>query len=151
MSRKVLPQIKEQNGTWRADRHLPDAATAPPLKELPMPPKTLHKDVYEVWYVQAGALMDMKILSSADLVLLEAFCNEKLRYDRAGAALENEEMISKTNGGSTSMVNLHIRIQNDALKNMLDISKRFGFDPLSRMDVGVAKSDKNDPVKKLIK
>ena len=150
MSRKVLPEIKKQNGTWRDDRHLPDAAAAPPVQRLPLPPSSLHKDAHQYWNVQASALMEMKVLTSGDLILLEAFCNEKLKYDRAGRALEDEDMIDETNGGSTKMVNLHIKIQNDALNNLLNISKRFGFDPLSRMDIGVKKSDPADPGAKFL-
>lgn len=151
MGKRKLPEQKKQDGTWRDDRHLPDAVQVDPVQRLPMPPATLHRDAHQYWNVQASALLEMKVLSSADLILLEAFCNEKLKYDRAGKLLEDEDMVDETNAGTTKMVNLHLRIQDQALTNMLNISKKFGFSPLDRMDIGAAKSDKADPLKKYIK
>jgi len=145
--KKKLPEIHIRDGTYRQDRHLPDMAKGDPVTQIPMPPPSLHKDAHAIWYSQAAALVEMRTLTSADHILLESFCNEKLKYDRATEALEYDDMIQETNNGSTQMVSLYIKIQNDCLKNMIELSKRFGFDPLSRTSIGVSKSDKKDVFK----
>ncbi len=92
---------------------------------------------------------------AADLALVESFCVEKMKYDRATEFLETSglkkpgDMLDSTNKGNTKMVSLYIKIQDQALANMIKISSRFGFDPVSRTSIG-ASEVKNDPLSDLI-
>ena len=63
----------------------------------------------------------------------------------------NEDFITDTNNGTTIMINPLIKMQTDALNNMLNLSKKLGFSPLDRTGIGVKDSQPNDPLKDLLK
>lgn len=151
MSKHTPVEVKKLKGTFRDDRHLPDYAKLPTVEHLPMPPPTLNEKAHYVWYAQASAMRDMGLLTTADYTLLELFCEEKYMYDKAVKALRSEDLIDETNNGLTKMVNLHVRIKNDAIKNMIDLAKKLGLSPLDRTNIGVTSSQPNDPLKDLLK
>lgn len=151
MSKHTPVEVKKLKGTFRDDRHLPDHAKLTPIENIPMPPPTLNEKAHYVWYAQVSAMQKMRILTEADYILLELFCEEKYIYDKAVKALRSEDLIDETNNGLTKMVNLHVRIKNDAIKNMIDLSKKLGFSPLDRSSIGVNNSIPNDPLETIIK
>ena len=75
----------------------------------------------------------------------------KYLYDRAVKELQNDDLLDETNNGSTKMVSLYIKIQNDAITNMINLSKKLGFSPLDRSSIGVKSSEPNDPLNGLMK
>ena len=151
MAKQTPVEVKKLNGTFRDDRHLPDYAKLPPVENIPMPPPTLNPKAHYVWYTQVSAMQTMQTLTAADYTLLELFCEQKYLYDRAVKELMNDDLIDETNNGSTKMVSLYIKIQNDAINNMLNLSKALGFSPLHRSSIGVKASMPNDPLKDLLK
>lgn len=151
MSKHTPIEVKKLKGTFRDDRHLPYHAQLPTVENIPMPPPTLNEKAHYVWYSQVAAMQKMRILTEADYILLELFCEEKYIYDKAVKALRSEDLIDETNNGLTKMVNLHVRIKNDAIKNMIDLSKKLGFSPLDRSGIGVNNSIPNDPLAGIIK
>jgi P27 family predicted phage terminase small subunit len=151
MSKHTPVEVKKLNGTFRDDRHLPDYARLPVVENTPYPPPTLPEKAHPVWYAQVTAMQQMRTLTEADFVLLEAFCYQKYLYDKAVKELANEDLIDETNNGSTKMVSLYIKIQNDAIANMMNLSKKLGFSPLDRTGIGVKDSSPNDPLSGLLK
>ena len=151
MAKRTPIEVQKINGKFRDDKNLPDYARLPPVENIPMPPPTLNEDAHYVWYSQVSAMQSMKTLTHADYILLELFCQQKYLYDMAVKAMIDSALIEKTNKDTTKMVNLHIKIQNDAINNMLNLSKRLGFSPLDRSVIGVNNSIPNDPLSGIIK
>jgi P27 family predicted phage terminase small subunit len=151
MAKHTTVEVKKLKGTFRDDRHLPDYARLETVESVPMPPPTLNKEAHYVWYAQVTAMQQMKTLTHADFVLLELFCQQKYIYDRAVKEMANDDLITDTNNGTTIMINPLIKMQTDALNNMLNLSKTLGFSPLHRTSIGVKDSQPNDPLKDLLK
>ena len=151
MAKRTPIEIKKLNGTFRDDRQLPDYARLDAMDITPMPPPTLHEKAHQTWYTQVSAMQQMKTLTVADLVLLEAFCYQKYLYDISISKIMEDALIDETNNGSTKMVSLYIKIQNDAITNMINLSKKLGFSPLDRSSIGVKSSEPNDPLNGLMK
>jgi P27 family predicted phage terminase small subunit len=153
--RKLPDKVKEQRGTLKKSRVNPGQPIARQITTIPIPPASLPESAHRIWYDQCTNLCEMGILTAADLALVESFCVEKMKYDRATEFLETSglkkpgDMLDSTNKGNTKMVSLYIKIQDQALANMIKISSRFGFDPVSRTSIG-ASEVKNDPLSDLI-
>lgn len=144
MSKRLPDSVKEQRGTLRKVRVNKNKLTG--SDAIPMPPATLPEAAHQIWLVAVSALANAKVFNPAFEPLLEIFCHEKLKYDTAIKAMYDDgEMTDYTNDGKTKIVSLYIRIQNDALSNMMDISKRFGFDLLSMEAIGSRGEEKKDP------
>ena len=147
MSRKRLPDsVKEQQGTLRPCR---TSKTAPAKKvaTVTTPPETLPNAAHQLWYVIVSTLAASGQYSPLFNSLIEAFCIEKLKYDIATREIKTaSDMTDFTNDGKTLIISPYIRVQNDCLKNMLDISKRFGFDLLSMEAIGINGEKDKDPL-----
>ena len=151
MAKRTPIEVQKINGKFRDDKHLPDYAKLPAIENIPMPPPTLNEAAHYVWYSQVSAMQAMRILTATDYILLELFCQQKYLYDMAVESMITSPLVEKTNKDTTKMVNLYIKIQNDAIRNMMDLSKKLGFSPLDRSSIGVKDSQPNDPLKDLLK
>jgi P27 family predicted phage terminase small subunit len=151
MSRHTPVEVKKLKGTFRDDRHMPDYAKLPTVENIPMPPPTLSEGAHDVWYSQVTSMKTMGILTTADFTLLEIFCEQKHIYDCAVKEMRGQKSVIDTNGGATKMINPLIKIQTDALRNLMDLSKKLGLSPLDRTNIGVKDSQPNDPLKDLLK
>lgn len=144
---KRLPDsVKKQQGTIRPSR-VSATKEAKKVSTVPMPPISLAESAHQLWYGIVSTLAASGQYSPIFNSLIEAFCNEKVKYDLATDMLKEEgELITYTNDGKTVTISPYIRVQNDCLTNMLAISKRFGFDLLSMEAIGINGEKDKDPL-----
>lgn len=144
--RRLPDSVKKQQGTARPSR-ISNTAPSKKVSTVAMPPATLSESAHQLWYGIVSTLAASGQYSPLFNTLIEAFCNEKSKYDWATDELSKEgELTTYTNDGKTVTISPFIRIQNDCLSNMLAISKRFGFDLLSMEAIGINQDKDKDPL-----
>ncbi len=152
--RKPKEQHKAE-GTYRADRHLPDSANLPAVAAIPLPPPTLAKAVHDVWNHQAASMVQMRILTPADYRMLELYCNQFFIYRQAFEKLGNAPLIEKLYGGDGSVKSIspsvYLRIMNEAETRIVRLSEQLGFSPMARTRIAVRFSDDKDPAEGLVR
>lgn len=145
--RRLPDAVKQQRGTLRPCRVNKNKSVG---FDLPMPPETLNPESHQLWYSITSTLAKNGQYSPNFAALIEAFCNEKWKYDWATKELRNDgDLISETNDGKTVTRSPYIVIQDKCLDNMLSISKRFGFDLLSMEALGTKSDVPKDPLEDL--
>jgi len=108
---------------------------------------SIQNAAHQLWYVIVSTLAASGQYSPLFNSLIEAFCIEKLKYDISTKEIKTaSDMTDFTNDGKTLIISPYIRVQNDCLKNMLDISKRFGLDLLSMEAIGINEEKDKDPL-----
>lgn len=170
-------EIHKAEGTYRADRHLPDAAEAPKFIEVPLPPpcfgrlRKVKKNaedkeridaartqaLHEIWYATCHALVDMRLMTVADLVLVEMYCREvflmRTAYEKAMEVQDDFIMETQNENGTLKRqtINAWIGLYHASGKRCMEIGARLGFSPMDRTKIGVGYSDKKDPAAHLLK
>jgi phage terminase small subunit len=72
---KPLPTaLKKLRGTVRLDRLNPNEPEPRTLKKVPTAPSWLPEEAKEVWRDLAGILVDLRVLTVADLTMLTVLC-----------------------------------------------------------------------------
>ncbi len=144
--RRIPDKEKAQRGTLQPCRTSKTAASKK-VATVTTPPETLPNAAHQLWYVIVSTLAASGQYSPLFNSLIEAFCIEKLKYDISTKEIKTaSDMTDFTNNGKTLIISPYIRVQNDCLKNMLDISKRFGFDLLSMEAIGINGEKDKDPL-----
>ena len=135
---KYLPTtIKELNGTARADRTNPDEPMVTALTEAPPAPSYLKEMAKRAWRRTAATLVEMGVLTEADLVALEAYCTLYAHYRDAERHLKDSMMITGSNG--QPVLSPYHRVSRDSLKEMKSWMQEFGLTPSGRSRVRVKK------------
>lgn len=157
--RKPKPtELHILEGTYRDDRSLPDAMTASPVVQVPMPPKSLrkHKEAKELWYQVATELATMKVLSNADLVALEMYCQQVIIYRRATEECwdDKDKYLVKTTGSKGNEVmrmNQMFFVANEAFRKIMALGSELGLTPAARAKIGVRSLSKGDMARGLMR
>lgn len=155
--RKNKPaSLHKQQGTYREDRHLPDAMEnyVETKDEPPQAPEKLTENAKRYWFLVVRELIRNRVYSDGDSMLIEILCGKMDLHDRAIADLNNEGLVSivtNSKGTTYPMPHPNINIARTLSKEILEITSHLGLSPLARTQIGVSKSDTKDPLKGLIK
>jgi len=137
---KFLPTaIKELNGTARADRANPDEPVLTALTEPPKAPSYMQEMAKRAWRRMASILVEMQVLTKADLVALEAYCVLYAHWRDAETHLKQSMMVTGSNG--QPMLSPYHRASRDCLKEMRAWMLEFGLTPSSRSRVRIKKTE----------
>ena len=138
--RPLPTATKALNGTLRADRANPYEPTIAALTEIPKAPYYLKAIAKRFWTRTAGVLVEMGVLTEADLPGLEAYCSVYARWKDAEAHLGQAGLT--TLGGQNGLIVVpspYLKIVEDNLKQMKGWMVEFGLTPSSRSRVKVEK------------
>jgi P27 family predicted phage terminase small subunit len=153
--RKPLERHK-QEGTLRADRHLPDAVEAfvEPVKQIPLPPPHLSAGAVQYWNQVAATMADMGILANADLAILETLAMKLDIQRRAYDELCKQDLVLNlvnAKGGEFKMINPNSTILNTVTSDIIKITAQLGLSPAARTQIGVVNKKPDDPMKNFFK
>lgn len=132
--RHLPTATKELRGTLRADQQNPDEPMVTALTELPKAPSYLSAMSKTAWRRIGAELVDMTVLTSADLTALEAYCVLYAHWRHAEAKLKKSMVMDGRNG---IVLSPYVRISKDCLKEMKSWMLEFGLTPSSRSRVRV--------------
>ena len=119
----------------------PDGNEAPaepedePATEAPPAPSYLKEMAKRAWRRTAGQLVEMGVLTEADLVALEAYCTLDAHYRDAESHLKASMLVTGANG--QKILSPYHRVSRECLKEMKAWMLEFGLTPSSRSRVRV--------------
>lgn len=154
--RKNKPaEVHKRQGTYRADRHLPDAVenfVKPQTEKLQSleAPEKLTEGAKKYWFLIVREMINGNIFADADMPLIELLAAKHDLHDQAVEAINSEGMVSivtNSKGTTYPMPNPHIGIARTLSKEIMELTSHLGVSPLARTQIGVSQSDKNDPLK----
>lgn len=159
MGRKPKPvALHVIEGTYRDDRVLPDAMAANPVVQVPMPPKGMrkHKEAKELWYQVATELATIKVLSNADLVALEIYCQQVVIYRAATDQFWDDvhayiKTAKGSKGNDVEKPNPYIAVANEAFRKIVTLSAELGLTPAARAKIGLRNISKGDGARGLMR
>jgi P27 family predicted phage terminase small subunit len=151
-----LKLIRGNPGCRPINEHEPQPE-APP--EPPEPPEFLERYAAEEWRRSAAFLLRLRLLTEADLKMLEAYCVSYGRWREAEEALARVRdrdpvmlgLLTKTKDGEMLESPL-IRISRKSCFEMMRYACEFGFSPASRTRISQppGDGDANNPFRGLI-
>lgn len=134
-------ELKLLQGTARKDRTKENRPEPTKVDALPDPPDYLKKHGKRLWKQQLQQLIQLKMLTQVDLNVLGQYCKEWDLYNMAIDDLDKNGFKNKYDQISAS-----VTIKNQAFKNMLSISDRFGFVASAREKLSVPQDKPADPL-----
>lgn len=142
-------RLKELAGTLRPDRANPDEPTPEILVKAPPCPTHIVGDARKEWRKRSRILVEMGVLSRADLVALEVYCTIYARWLAAQARLDQYGMVIGHQPKLDSDGNVvqeawfepspFLRIVDESVKQMRVYLSEFGMTPSSRGRVKAVK------------
>ena len=136
------PMTKAQKllaGTYRRDQDNLNAPYLPPLERLPRCPAHIKGEGQKAWGRVGRLLLNMGVLTEADLHALEAYCTVYARWQDAETHLQqNGVMLS--NAGKL-FPSPYLKIAEDSSKAMRAWMTEFGITPSSRSRVTVERKE----------
>ena len=131
--------VKALAGTLKPSRVNPDEPVIPALTEIPKAPSYLSAMAKRFWTRTAGVLVEMGVLTEADLPGLEAYCSVYARWRDAEAHLKKSTTIMGGATGTVEMLSVYSRVSRECLKEMKSWMVEFGLTPSSRSRIRVEK------------
>lgn len=123
--------VKRLQGTYRPDRANPREPSIQALETLPRCPAHLIGEARRTWGTMGRQLINMGILSHADLPALEAYCTIYARWKDAQAKLDEFGVVMKGPDGWFKQ-SPYLAIVDNCLKHMRSFMGEFGITPSSR-------------------
>ena len=113
----------------------PDPPRLPPRTRIPTPPRNMGKHGRREWRRVAKVLIALGVLTDLDMTLFTAYCH--LYHEYYDAQLQVTKLgtilISQRSGGAYQ--NPYVAIKRQALRDMKDLSAKFGLSPPDRARV----------------
>ena len=126
---------KKLEGTYRRDRDAGPTLTVPPLDEVPAPPAWLSDAAKTEWRRMATELLQLGVLSTIDLKVLEGYCAAYGRAVRAEKATAKDSLTMLTPQGRIPRPEVNIAKQ--AWAEMRAFAVKLGATPADRTRVKV--------------
>ena len=143
--RRAKPRaIKELAGTFRADQHNPNEPTLPVFDKVPACPKHLQGEARKAWRRTARVVVQMGILTEADLPAMEAYCVTYAIWKEAHEKLVEFGIMHRNASGRGFAPSPYLRVLEDTSKQMRGWMLEFGITPSSRSRVSKAKAEEED-------
>ena len=135
MGRNPKPiELKKLEGTFRKDRNNNNLPSYPIIIEPPPPPERLPEEAGGLWGDVCEKLIANNLLQSVDLELVAAYCIELHLYWECKKALNDGSLYYTTKAG-VKRVKPEIQIANNAFKNIIKITEKFGLSPVDRQKI----------------
>lgn len=131
---KVTTQTKIIRGTFRKDRHGKKMLVRNEV-ELPVPPKEFRKSTQAHWFNVCRTLQEQGVLQSIGIRLLQAYFEQVEQYEDAREDIKARGLtISYVSPryGEQENPNPSVKIANDSLRAMIQLSALFGLTPLAQ-------------------
>ena len=149
--RKKTPTvIKKMQGTARADRILENEMLVDLLHDLPDAPDLLSTIGAEEWYKVTSQLLNLKMLHTVDLRMIEAYCNEMSLYIECEIDLRKNGRIDIFKNSNGDIIRTQakpfVKIKNDALNNALKLACQFGLTPSARSNISAPLTTNNTQI-----
>ena len=148
--RRKPDSLKVIQGTFQQCRSNPNQPK--PKRGIPRPHiGLLSKDEKKYYKQLAKILDDMRILTAADVFILEILAQTLNDYYKARKELEKQPMIieyEKRNGAPVVYKNPLISIMNEWRKTVISLLSRLGLDPSSRASLNIvpeSEGEQDDP------
>jgi P27 family predicted phage terminase small subunit len=153
--------LKLTHGTFREDRANEKEPEVKALDETPKAPSHLNNFAKNKWKELAPVLAQTKVLSEADLTMLEALCEAYGQYREAQYAVYHykDEETGKTKkrslaqymSGKNSQTMPEYTAMRQALSMVKTISAEFGLSPATRSRVNaIEEAEAKDPMECLL-
>ncbi len=121
-------------------RALPDEPSAPALSKPPRVPSGLDKDAARFWRQAARALVEMRLLTAADVPAFEIMAKHWALAAKAWQRIEDEGMVTTDERGLPRKHPL-LQVWRDNSKAFREYAARFGLTPADRARVHVKPGD----------
>jgi len=109
-------------------------------------PENLTGAEVKIWHGLIPRLQDVGILTVTDLEMVVSYCIEYARYIECQRIIKKQgltKMEAVGNKGEEKEVpNVHLKISNEAIKNVMKLSIEFGMTPAARTRVAAAPKEK---------
>jgi len=150
---KKPTELHKLEGTYRADRSLPNEFTPDQLDLIPAPPGNKEIGFEAIWQTTCENLKEVRMLSKVDLVTIETYCNAVLMFRKSCEELKKgyTVIVKNTRGEDYENISPWVRIQSEANKVIMNISREFGFTPASRTKIPQQPKKIENPFEKLKK
>lgn len=142
--------LKLLEGTFRQDRANPNEPTINPLSDCPPAPDWLNEWAKQEWYVVAGYLTEVKLLTNTDKSIVAAYCQQMGVYREAENALQTDGRVTVTDKGY-QMPSPWVAIGNRALMQAMKIAAEYGLTPSSRSRIQMPAGEEEDEFERLLR
>ncbi len=128
--------VKVMEGTYRADRSIPDEVAPELLASIPDPPEGLGDWGCREWHTVCRWLHDVGNLASTDLSLLAMYCNEIDNYWQYDALVKSKGAVFPIRDKTGQVINArrspYTVLRREAQEQALRLASQFGFTPAAR-------------------
>ena len=122
----------------------PDPPAVPPRTRIPTPPRAMGKHGRREWRRIAKVLVGLELLTDLDMTLFTAYCHlYEDWYDAQKQVTEFGTMLQSSRTGGLYQ-NPYVAIKRQALRDMKDLSAKFGLSPADRARVLSGTKDEDD-------
>lgn len=112
------------------------------------PPQWLQGEALIEWNRITDILRNANMLTAVDANLLAMYCDTFARWLEIRQQIETEgPTIANATNPNTFKMNPLIRVQQSLARDLLALSKHFGFSPLSRQNIRVPKDKPPEEIK----
>ena len=157
MARPKIPtEIKKLKGTYQPCRDVVNEMNPERIIDLPYPPEYLNDNAKKEWYNVVREFQKLKMLTTLDLPMLAAYCNEIGIYiDMNQKCIEHgriDVFLNLDGSVKYTQQSAYQKVANDALLKATKIATEFGFTPASRTKVSIGNiSEQEDPFLQMLK
>lgn len=138
-------ELKDLQGTTRADRDSGNRMNPMKMIAVPEPPEYLGDHGKKLWHTQLQQLAHLQMLTVVDLTVLGQYCKE---YDIWRSAIDHINAKAEGWKNKHDQVSPAISVKDKAFKNMLQIADRFGFVASAREKLTMPQKKEQDPLEK---
>ena len=122
----------------------PDPPAVPPRTRIPTPPRNMGKHGRREWRRIAKILIELGVLTDLDMTLFTAYCHTFHEYYVAQLEVTKLGTIMKYKRTGAIYQNPYLAVKRQALKEMKDLSAKFGLSPADRARILSGTKDDND-------
>lgn len=129
-------ELKQLQGTDRADRTNHNAPAYPKIKTVKAPPAHIKKlkGGAQLWRRINSMLSRVGLLDEVNIDLIEVYVQEVITYRRAMDSVDDLGLIMINDKGAY-IANPARKIASDTMKNIMAIAREFGFTPSTRQKI----------------
>lgn len=143
--------VKKAQGTYRADRDLPDSMEnyVKKIKEVPLPPEGMHESAHKYWYSVCLELIDLGVMADTDALIIKSLCMRMQHQDECYEILNEDGMfatMTNVKGHTYKMQHPAVNVMSTLAADIAKFCSMLGLSPESRSKIGIVKKNKKDPL-----
>ncbi len=149
--RKPVPTVlKQERGTYRADRTVSNEAQFPVNDRMPSPPDTLNEYGQQVWRAYGKMLLDAGLLTKGDYIALELLCQAYGRWIEAEKQVAKHGTVLKSKTSGNLFQNPYLSVANRAWEQVKKMLAEFGLTPAERTRVAAMLQDEEQDLASIL-